>query len=281
MQVRSGGAPGHANLADHLSARDRITDLHHLFALVQIAGRDPVTVIENGETAFKIVIGPGERDARGRWCRNRRAGGCCDIHPEMRFHRLAVQDALAAERAADDTRHGPIELVHEPVCIGVGHADRGDHRDLPLAALEYLGRQSDKLFRQSGDALDFVLSRNGLKQPGFARAVGIFSLELRWPCLIIGEAECEIAVRRNVQRRVIEQHMAARFHFADDETSLLKRAKHNETRSPGKNGARASGGGRDRGEKGSPCDHALRCAAAGVGVSPRSRNRRSAIAGPA
>jgi hypothetical protein len=47
MLVRTGGAARHADSADHLSAHDAVADFHYLPALMQITGRDAMTVIED------------------------------------------------------------------------------------------------------------------------------------------------------------------------------------------------------------------------------------------
>ena len=64
MQMRAGRATGHAHKPDRLRALDFVTGFHHLLALMQIAGRHAVAVIENGEAAFEIEVRFGERDER-------------------------------------------------------------------------------------------------------------------------------------------------------------------------------------------------------------------------
>src|SRR5215467_5178023 len=60
MQMRSGGAAGRANLADHLSDPDGIADLHVDLREMAIARRQPVAVIDLDHAA--IAAGPSGRN---------------------------------------------------------------------------------------------------------------------------------------------------------------------------------------------------------------------------
>src|ERR1700733_13748722 len=106
--MRARRATGHAHLSNYLPARDIVTNLHCLPALVQIGCGHPVAVVQNCQAAFEVEIRPGESDTRRSRRRDRRARPRCNIDAEMRRHRVAVEYPLAAEWTADDAGHGPI-----------------------------------------------------------------------------------------------------------------------------------------------------------------------------
>ncbi len=101
MQMRPRCAARMADEPDDLTAFHRIAALHQLLALMQVAGEHAMPVIEHGIATFEIELLRQRHD---------RIGGRADfatlarrdIDTEMRRGRFAVEDALAAELAADD-----------------------------------------------------------------------------------------------------------------------------------------------------------------------------------
>ena len=77
-----------------------------------------MAVIQKRESALEIIIvGDGDSRIGGRM--DRRAHGIGHVDTEMRRHRFAIVDALAAEDAAQDSRRRPIERFREPNGVAV------------------------------------------------------------------------------------------------------------------------------------------------------------------
>src|SRR5579862_2628986 len=230
MQMRAGGPARHADLSNNLTARDRVALRHQLLALMQVTGCDAMTVVKYGQAALQIELRTNERHACRRRGQDRRACGGGDVHTEMRFHRFAVQYALAAERAADNAMRRPVESFDKPVEIAVFRARRCDQGNFALPPLEHFRRQRNEFFRQARDRLHFVVPGDRKYVVRLSRSVGEMNVDPGCFRLVKGEAEREVSGRRDMYGRTIDGNARARSRLAHDEAALLEGPGKRETR---------------------------------------------------
>ncbi len=148
-----------------------------------------MAVIEQRRAAGEIEIWLRERDRAVGRRMDRRAFGCRDIDAEMRRHRLAVVDALAAESAAQDSLRRPVEVLCEGGGVGVALARFANHRIFARDALQHLFRRRDEFLRQTVDLLDVVVARDRKDAQMLDEAVGIVGLDIGHVHLIVAQAE--------------------------------------------------------------------------------------------
>src|SRR6478672_6451988 len=111
MQVRAGGATFHPYQPDDIATL-RDTSCYCLQrALMNVHREHAMAVIQHRGAAGEIEIWLRKNDGSIRWRVNRRAFGGRDVDAEVRRGEDAVQDTLAAEQTADDSRHRPVERI--------------------------------------------------------------------------------------------------------------------------------------------------------------------------
>src|SRR3569623_1197845 len=113
-----------------------------------------MTVIDDQRAAGEIEIRFGQADDARGGRMNRCARGYRNIDARMRLLRLTVENALAAEDAADAAFDGPFQGLRESVARGIAVAGHLDFFSLAPDARFHFGRWSDLLFGQTVDALD-------------------------------------------------------------------------------------------------------------------------------
>src|SRR5215467_9931997 len=112
---------------------------------MKIAGRNTVTVINQRETAFQIIVARVRNGPIGRRV-DRRTFGRRDVDTEMRRLRLAIEDSLTAKDSTHDARGRPVERLCEAQSVGVALARLGNRCVLSLnALLGVWGRRHERL----------------------------------------------------------------------------------------------------------------------------------------
>src|SRR5215469_7605799 len=112
MEMRASGTAGLADGTDQLSAFYNVAGGHQSFGLMEIAGGNAVSMINQGKTAIQVVIvGDGDHSIGRRM--DGRSGRRRHVHAEMGRHGDTIVDALAAEYAAFDARRRPVETGEE------------------------------------------------------------------------------------------------------------------------------------------------------------------------
>src|SRR5215469_7821389 len=157
MEMRASGTAGLADGADWLSAFYDVAGGHQSFGLMEIAGGNAVSVINQGKTAIQIVIiGDGD-GAVGRRM-DGRSRGRSHVHAEMGRHGNAVVDALAAEHTAFDARCWPVE-TGEKIIVPRRVALARDVNILRflLDASQDFGRRGHGFLRQAVNPLYLIL----------------------------------------------------------------------------------------------------------------------------
>ena len=195
MQMRAGGAPGLPDPADHLTLRHLFIAADQNVLLMQIDGRNTLPVIDQGDMAAEIFRlyqrnGTVGRSMNGRTFRGR------DIHPHMRRHRRAVQDAAAAEHAADRSRNRPLKDGLKTGARRIAFAGFCNRCGLGTDARQNIRRRCDISLRQADDALRLVDPRNGGDGTPLAAPIAQTRDKPQRRGAVIGNAKGECAIRR-------------------------------------------------------------------------------------
>src|SRR3569832_689671 len=155
VQARAGGAAGLADRADHVAARDVLARLHVDALHMAVHGHQALAVVDEHGVAVEEVIA-GRDHASRRGCAHAAPGRGGDVAAAVRGARQAVEDAAPAERAAQGSVRGELELQRHLYRFAK-RGEGGVHfLFVAFDALQILRRGFDLAFVLDGEALRLV-----------------------------------------------------------------------------------------------------------------------------
>ena len=175
MEVRTGRAAGHSDLANHLALADHVAQLHVERRAVQERAVEPHAVIDHQQIALERERAGGGEDhhAIGGSDKRRTAGPGRDVEARVVVGRTRRIDPLRPEAPGDATLGRPDEALAPALTAGVERAGGVDLRELTLAAAQKEGIGRSPGLRAEPDVLNIPRARGDReREADFAAQTG-------------------------------------------------------------------------------------------------------------